>query len=85
MKTLKIEVPDSLLKLFGSENDAKALMLHGAITELVKSGQLTKDEAAKMLQEADGEWTRFIESGGAFDFWDTPAEDIYTESDGEPA
>ena len=35
------------------------------------------------LEESNDDWHRFIESGGAFDFWNDPAEDIYTEADGE--
>lgn len=29
-------------------------------------------------------WMRFIEMGGAFDFWKEEGEDIYTANDGEP-
>jgi hypothetical protein len=30
------------------------------------------------------QWMRLIETSRAFDFWNDPAEDIYTEEDGEP-
>lgn len=29
-------------------------------------------------------WMRFIEAGGAFDFWNDEGEDVYTLADGEP-
>lgn len=29
-------------------------------------------------------WMKFIEMGGAFDFWKEPGEDIYSLEDGEP-
>ena len=30
------------------------------------------------------QWMRLQECSGAFDFWNDPGEDIYTEADGEP-
>lgn len=34
--------------------------------------------------EASLDWMRLATTGGAFDFWNDPAEDIYTSENGEP-
>jgi hypothetical protein len=36
------------------------------------------------LHETSPQFMRFIESGGAFDFWHEQGEECYSASDGEP-
>lgn len=45
------------------------------------------EEIAIQPQEDDlssSSWMRFIEMGGAFDFWKEEGEDVYSANDGEP-
>ena len=87
MKTLQIEVPEAFLETVGSEEEAKKILIQVAVAQLVKSKHISVDEATRMSgieTLSSQEWMQLIEDSGAFDFWNEPGEDIYTEEDGEP-
>lgn len=81
MKTVIVDVPESLLEAAGSEVDAKRMMLEGAIAKLVEMGRLTEAQAASISEQHA--WMSLAESGHSFDFWLDPAEDVYSAQDGE--
>lgn len=83
MKTVIVDVPESLLEAAGSEVDAKRMMLEGAIAKLVEMGRLTEAQAASISEQSEHAWMSLADSGRSFDFWLDPTEDVYTAEDGE--
>jgi hypothetical protein len=64
----------------------KALLAQSDLERLVELAQ--RSEVITVLRQEDDVPTlgimRFIEQGGAFDFWKEKGEDIYSAADGEP-
>jgi hypothetical protein len=84
MTDLSVTVPDDLVKVAGSIEAARNLLVTAGITELVRRGLVSSDIAQEWLGEMPDDWLRLAEHGGAFDFWNDPDEDIYTLQHGEP-
>ena len=83
MKTLSVDVPDSLLEAAGSEADARRMMVQGAVTRLLELGRITAAQAALISEESEQDWMALADSGRSFDFWLDSAEEVYTPEDGE--
>jgi hypothetical protein len=83
MTAIVVEVPAEVIAAAGSEELARQLMLQSMILELVRSGRMTVEQAAAAFGESPSDWMRLAETGGAFEFWNDPTEDVYALSDGE--
>ena len=84
MAAVLVEVPDALIAAAGSEEAVRKLVLHSIGIELVRSGKLTAEQLAVMFEDSLTDWLRLVESGGSFEFWKDPSQDIYTLDDGTP-
>lgn len=84
MTAIVVDVPAEVIAAAGSEDLARQLMLQSMVLELVRTGRMTLEQAAEVFGESPSDWMRLAETGGAFDFWLDPSEDVYTLSDGTP-
>jgi hypothetical protein len=83
MASVLVDCPDELLTAAGSEEAARDLMVTLATLELVRRGLISTATAEQWLGELSEDWMRLADTGGAFDFWNDPAEDIYSLEHGE--